>query len=216
MIQSLVFLTISKWLLIRSFYVSYSCENSFPSRKGVFLLLGKNEKGEVCMEFTFDLEKNKEQILEFKEFILEHKEMPGALIPVLQEAQVKFGYLPREIMALIAKGLEVPASKVFGVATYYSQFTFIPKGKHNISICLGTACYVKGAQDILEEFQNILGIKGGETTPDLQFSITDCRCVGDCSKAPVVVIDEDVYAKVKKSDVKDLIAKYSKEVENID
>jgi NADH:ubiquinone oxidoreductase subunit E len=119
-------------------------------------------------------------------------------------------------MEIIARGLDVPASKVFGVATYYSQFTFIPKGKHNISICLGTACYVKGAQGILEEFENILGIKGGETTPDLQFSITDCRCVGDCSIAPVVVVDEDVYAKVKKADVKDIIQKYSLEVECVD
>ncbi|WP_303864619.1 NAD(P)H-dependent oxidoreductase subunit E [Alkalibaculum bacchi] len=168
------------------------------------------------MEFTFDLEKNKEKILEFKGFLSDHKDMPGALIPALQEAQVKFGYLPQEVMEIIARGLDVPASKVFGVATYYSQFTFIPKGKHNISICLGTACYVKGAQGILEEFENILGIKGGETTPDLQFSITDCRCVGDCSIAPVVVVDEDVYAKVKKADVKDIIQKYSLEVECVD
>ena len=168
------------------------------------------------MEFTFDLEKNKEKILEFKGFLSDHKEMAGALIPVLQEAQVKFGYLPQEVMEIIARGLDVPASKVFGVATYYSQFTFIPKGKHNISICLGTACYVKGAQGIWEEFENILGIKGGETTPDLQFSITDCRCVGDCSIAPVVVVDEDVYAKVKKSDVKDIVQKYSLEVESVD
>lgn len=165
------------------------------------------------MDFTFDMEKNKEKVQYLKSFIEDNKELPGALIPVLQEAQFQFGYLAKEIMEMISRGLDIPVSKVFGVATYYTQFTFIPKGENNISVCLGTACYVKGAQDILEEVQNILGIKDGETTADLKFSITSTRCVGDCSLAPVVLVNDDVYPTVKKKQVKEIIDKYRVEVE---
>ena len=164
------------------------------------------------MEFTFDMEKNKEKIHNLSHFIKENKDVPGALIPILQEAQGVFGYLSREVMEMIAVGIGVPMSKVYGVATYYTQFTFIPQGENNISVCLGTACYVKGAREILEEFENLLGIKAGETTPDLKFSITPTRCVGDCSLAPVVLINEDVYPKVSKKEIKDIIDKYRGEV----
>lgn len=167
------------------------------------------------MEFIFDMEKNKEKIQNFSHFIDVNKEVPGALIPILQEAQGVFGYLPREIMEMIAIGLGVTMSKVYGVATYYAQFTFIPQGENNISVCLGTACYVKGAQEILEEFENLLGIKSGETTPDLKFSITPTRCVGDCSLAPVVLINEDVYPNVKRKEIKDIINKYRVEVQSL-
>lgn len=164
------------------------------------------------MEFVFDKEKNKEKIESFKMFIQDHKETPGALMPVLQEAQEVFGYLPREIMQLISRTLKIPMAEIYGVATFYSQFSFIPKGKNIISVCLGTACYVKGAQAILEEIEAVLGIKAGSTTPDLKFSIDSTRCVGDCSLAPVIVINEDVYAKVTKNKVKELIEKYRNEV----
>ena len=99
------------------------------------------------------------------------------------------------------------------MATFYSQFSFIPKGENVISICLGTACYVKGAQAILEEFENTLGIKSGSTTPDLKFSINSTRCIGECSLAPVITINEDTYAKVTKNQVKSLIEKYGNEVQ---
>jgi len=164
------------------------------------------------MEFVFDKEKNKEKIESFKMFIQDHKDTPGVLMPVLQEAQEVFGYLPREIMQLISRSLKIPMAEIYGVATFYSQFSFIPKGKNIISVCLGTACYVKGAQAILEESEAVLGIKAGNTTPDLKFSIDSTRCVGDCSLAPVIVINEDVYAKVTKNKVKELIEKYRNEV----
>ncbi|WP_313339082.1 NADH-quinone oxidoreductase subunit NuoE [Sedimentibacter sp.] len=164
------------------------------------------------MEFVFDKEKNKEKIESFKMFIQDHKETPGVLMPVLQEAQEIFGYLPREILQLISSSLRIPMAEIYGVATFYSQFSFIPKGKNTISVCLGTACYVKGAQAILEEIETVLGIKAGSTTPDLKFSIDSTRCVGDCSLAPVIVINEDVYAKVTKDKVKELIEKYRSEV----
>lgn len=164
------------------------------------------------MEFKFDKEKNKEKIEDFKLFIYEHKETQGALMPVLQEAQGVFGYLPLEILQLISRLLNIPMAEIYGVATFYSQFSFIPKGENIISVCLGTACYVKGAQAILEEIESQLGIKAGFTTPDLKFSITSTRCVGDCSLAPVIIINEDVYPRVAKNDVKEVIQKYRSEV----
>lgn len=164
------------------------------------------------MEFVFDKEKNKEKIESFKMFILDHKNTPGALMPILQEAQEVFGYLPLEILQLISRLLNIPMSEIYGVATFYSQFSFIPKGENIISVCLGTACYVKGAQAILEEIENVLGIKAGNTTPDLKFSISSTRCVGECSLAPVITINEDIYAKVTKDKIKELIEKYRNEV----
>jgi NADH:ubiquinone oxidoreductase subunit E len=164
------------------------------------------------MEFKFDKEKNKDKIEQFKIFIEEHKDMPGVLMPVLQEAQVMFGYLPLEILQLISRRLNIPMAEIYGVATFYSQFSFIPRGKNIISVCLGTACYVKGAQTILEEIEDQLEIKAGYTTPDLLFSINSCRCVGDCSKAPVILVNEDVYPKVKKEEVKEILSKYRSEV----
>jgi NADH:ubiquinone oxidoreductase subunit E len=164
------------------------------------------------MEFKFDVEKNKDNIEKFKLFIEEHKDMPGALMPVLQEAQNIFGYLPLEILQMISRKLNIPMSEIYGVATFYAQFSFIPKGKYIISVCLGTACYVKGAQQILEEIEAQLGIKAGYTTPDLLFSINSCRCVGDCSKAPVILVNEDVYPKVTKDEVKEILDKYRSEV----
>lgn len=165
------------------------------------------------MEFVFDKEKNKEKIESFKMFIRDHKNTQGALMPVLQEAQGVFGFLPLEILQMISRLLNIPMAEIYGVATFYSQFSFIPKGENTISVCLGTACYVKGAQAILEEIENTLGIKSGSTTPDLKFSINSTRCIGECSLAPVITINEDTYAKVTKNQVKSLIEKYGNEVE---
>lgn len=164
------------------------------------------------MEFSFDKEKNKEKIETFRMFVEQHKEDKGALMPVLQEAQIIFGYLPLEILQMISKILFVPMSEIYGVATFYSQFSFIPKGENIISVCLGTACYVKGATTILEEIEKQLGIKTGNTTPDLKFSIDSTRCLGDCSLAPVILINENVYAKVQKENVKEILQKYRDEV----
>ncbi|WMM25009.1 NADH-quinone oxidoreductase subunit NuoE [Tissierella sp. MB52-C2] len=160
------------------------------------------------MEFKFDLEENKEKIQEFRNFIRENKDKQGALMPVLQEAQGKFGYLPNEILEVVSRDLNVPLSEIYGVATFYSQFTFIPKGENNISVCLGTACYVKGAEKVLEEIENVLGIKCGGTTPDLKFSITPTRCIGACGLAPVININDDTHGRLKPEDIKAIIEKY--------
>jgi len=164
------------------------------------------------MGFKLDMEKNKEKIKEFMDFIDDNRNKPGILMPVLQEAQEKFGYLPEEILELISKELKIPLAEIYGVATFYSQFTFVPKGKYNISVCLGTACYVKGADKILEELEKVLGIKSGETTPDLKFSITPTRCLGACGLAPVININGETYGKLKPEDIKGIIEKYNEEV----
>ena len=129
-------------------------------------------------------------------------------MPVLQEAQSIFGYLPEEIMDLIAKRMKIFPAKVFGVATFYSQFSFIPKGKYQVSVCMGTACYVKGAQEILDEFCDRIGVAVGGTSEDLKFSVAQTRCIGECNLAPVVTINEDVYAYIKKADIRRIMRKY--------
>ena len=149
-----------------------------------------------------------EQELQLKEVIEKYKDMRGALLPVLQEAQGIYGYLPIEVQRMVADGLGISLSEVYGVATFYAQFSLTPKGQHRISVCLGTACYVKGADKILAEFEKILCIKSGECTPDGMFSIDSCRCVGACGLAPVVMIDEDVYGKITPADVQGIIDSY--------
>lgn len=157
------------------------------------------------MEYTFDLEKNKDKLTEYKDFLIRIKATNGALMPALQKAQELFNYLPKEVLKIVSDELRIPLAEIYGVATFYSQFSFIPKGENQISVCLGTACYVKGAQAILEEFEKELGIKQGETTSDLKFSINEARCLGDCSKAPVVMINSTLFPLVKKKDVKKIL-----------
>ena len=125
-----------------------------------------------------------------------YKDTPGKLMPVLQEAQDIYGYLPYEIQQRISEALDIPISDVYGVASFYSQFNLTPKGKHRISVCLGTACYVKGASKVLERIEEKLGIKNGECTEDRLFSIDSCRCVGACGLAPVIMIDDEVYGNL--------------------
>ena len=151
---------------------------------------------------------DKEKMEKLEEIINEHKTQDGALIPVLHEAQELFGYLPEEVQQKIADGLGVSLAEVYGVATFYSRFTLTPKGKYNIQLCLGTACYVKGADKILLKLEELLGIKVGETTPDGKFSIEGARCVGACGLAPVMVINEEVYGKVTPEMVKGILDKY--------
>lgn len=160
------------------------------------------------MEIVFDKIKNKEKIEEFEIYINDNKDRMGALMPVLQFAQEHFGYLPLEMLQLVSRRLNIPLSEIYGVCTFYSQFTFVPVGEYKINVCLGTACYVNGAQTILEEIEKELGIKHGQTTPDLKFSIIEARCLGDCSLAPVVIINEDVYPNLKKDDIKAMIDNY--------
>ena len=136
----------------------------------------------------------------------------SALIYVLKEAQGIFGYLPKEVQLHIAGKLNVSPAKVYGVVSFYSYFSTTPVGEHKINVCLGTACFVKGANAVLAEFEKQLGIKSGETTPDLKFTIECLRCVGACGLAPVVVVDGKVYSRVTPDDVTSIIDEY-KEVE---
>lgn len=129
----------------------------------------------------------------------------GELINILHEAQHLQGYLPEEMQRLIAHKLNIPVSKVYGVVTFYTFFTMTPKGKYPISVCMGTACYVRGSEKLLEEFKRVLGIEVGETTPDGKFSLDCLRCVGACGLAPVVIIGEKVYGRLQSVDVKKII-----------
>ena len=149
-----------------------------------------------------------EQEQKLLEVIAQNKDLPGALLPVLHEAQEIYGYLPIEVQQMVADGLGISLSEVYGVATFYSRFSLTPKGKHKISVCLGTACYVKGSDKILAEVEKKLGIKSGECTPDGLFSIDSCRCVGACGLAPVMMIDEEVYGKLTPQSVAKILDKY--------
>lgn len=150
----------------------------------------------------------KEQEEKLMAVIEAHKEDPGALMPVLQGAQEIYGYLPIEVQTMVAEGLDKPLSEVYGVATFYSQFSLNPKGKYQIGVCLGTACYVKGSNLIVEKIQEILGIKVGECTLDRKFSLDATRCIGACGLAPVMTINDDVYGKLEPDQIPDILAKY--------
>ncbi|HXK81098.1 MAG TPA: NADH-quinone oxidoreductase subunit NuoE [Bacteroidales bacterium] len=146
--------------------------------------------------------------LKIKEICASFNNNPGELINVLHKVQEHFGYLPAEIQEIVALNLGISVSKVYGVVTFYSFFTMLPKGKYPISICTGTACYVRGAEKVLEEFKKELGIKVGETTPDGKFSLNCLRCVGACGLAPVVMIGDKTYGRVAPEEVKNILNEY--------
>ena len=149
-----------------------------------------------------------EQEAQLLQVIEEHKADPGALMPVLQGAQAIYGYLPIEVQKIISDKMGIPMEKIYGVVTFYAQFSLYPKGKYNISVCLGTACYVKGSGDIYDKLQEVLGIAGGECTADGKFSLEACRCIGACGLAPVLTVNEDVYGRLTVDDVADILKKY--------
>lgn len=132
----------------------------------------------------------------------------GSLIHVLHHAQHLFGYLPKEVMLFVARKVDIPAANVFGVVSFYSFFTTNPVGEYTLSVCMGTACYVRGAEKILDEFKSKLGIASGETTPDNLFTLKDVRCVGACGLAPIVIVGEKVYGRVKLDQVDGIINDY--------
>jgi NADP-reducing hydrogenase subunit HndA len=150
-----------------------------------------------------------EQEAELKAFIAEHCNDESNVMTVMQKAQDIYGYLPIEVQEMIAEGMGVPLEKVYGVATFYAQFALSPKGEHNVSVCLGTACYVKGSGDILDKFKEKLGIDVGECTPDGKFSLEACRCLGACGLAPVLTVNGEVYGRLTTDDVDKILAKYS-------
>ena len=151
----------------------------------------------------------KEQEEALKKVIAENKDQKGSLMPIMQKAQDIYGYLPIEVQTMIADGMGIPLEKVYGVATFYSQFSLNPKGKYQISVCLGTACYVKGSGDVYAKIEEILGIKGGECTPDGKFSLDACRCVGACGLAPVMMINDEVFGRLKPDDVKGILEQFN-------
>ncbi len=150
----------------------------------------------------------KEQEARLLKLIEEHKDQKGALMPVLQGAQEIYGYLPIEVQEIVSKGLGIPLEEIYGVATFYSQFTLNPKGQYKISVCLGTACYVKGSGDIFNKLSEKLGIKSGGCTPDGKFSLDACRCIGACGLAPVMTINDEVYGRLTVDDLDDILSKY--------
>jgi len=154
------------------------------------------------------VELKKKDVDTIKEICKTFENKPGELINVLHKTQHAFGYLPAEIQEVVAMELNVPLAKVYGVVTFYSFFSMVPKGKHPVSICTGTACYVRGAENVLAEFKKELKIEVGETTPDGMFSISCLRCVGACGLAPVVMVGDKTYGRVSPEMVKDIIKEY--------
>ena len=150
----------------------------------------------------------KEQEEKLMQVIAELKGQRGATMPLLQRAQDIYGYLPEEVLKKISDETQIPLEKLYGVATFYSQFSLNPKGKYQISVCLGTACYVKGSGDIYNALMDKLGIAGGECTPDGKFSLDACRCVGACGLAPVMMVNDEVYGRLTVDDVDDVLKKY--------
>ena len=150
----------------------------------------------------------KEQEEKLLAVIAELKSQAGCLMPIMQKAQDIYGYLPIEVQTIIADELGIPLEKVYGVATFYAQFALYPKGKYKISVCLGTACYVKGSGDLYNALMEKLGIAGGECTPDGKFSLEACRCIGACGLAPVLTVNDDVYGRLTVDDLDKILAKY--------
>ncbi len=154
------------------------------------------------------IELRPDQIEKIHSFCDEFNNEPGELINVLHRSQGEFGYLPAEVQEVIAEKMKMPVAKVYGVVTFYSFFTMIPKGEFPISICTGTACYVRGAENVLAEFKKQLDIQVGETSPDGKFSLSCLRCVGACGLAPVVQVGDKTYGRVAPDDVKGIIEEY--------
>ena len=155
-----------------------------------------------------DCNNNMDKYAALQQVIETLKDEPGCLMPIMQQAQDIFGYLPEDVQNIIAKGLDIPVSDVYGVATFYAQFNLEPKGKYIISVCLGTACYVKGAQLVLDELEKVLGVPAGSTTPDGLFTLNATRCLGACGLAPVIMINDDVYGRMTPDQVAGIIEKY--------
>jgi NADH:ubiquinone oxidoreductase subunit E len=150
----------------------------------------------------------KEKLDKLEHIINEHKEQQGALMPILHETQELFGYLPEEAQMRISEVLGISMAEIYGVATFYSRFTLKPRGKYTIGVCLGTACYVKNSQGVIEKIQKELGIEPGDTTKDGLFTLEATRCIGCCGLAPVMTVGDDVYGKMVPEDVPEILKKY--------
>lgn len=170
--------------------------------------MGVAEKNKILSIEEMEQEEERAKLEEISRLIEKNRGREGILIQVLHSAQEIYGYLPLHIQVLIAKGLNRPLSEVSGVVTFYALFSTTPRADHAIKICMGTACYVRGGQHIVDRLNEELGIASGETTEDGKFSIEICRCVGACGLAPVVMIDEDVHQQVNPDKIEKILAKY--------
>lgn len=157
---------------------------------------------------SIKIELRQEDIEKIKEICLSFNNDPQDLINVLHKCQEHFGYLPAEVQEVVSNELDVPVAKIYGVVTFYSFFTMTPKGRHPISICMGTACYVRGAEKVLDEFKKELNLQVGQTTTDGKFSLSSLRCVGACGLAPVVLVGDKTYGRVAPDDVKNIMKEY--------
>ncbi len=147
-------------------------------------------------------------LTQIQKIIVETDGKAGAAIRVLQQAQGLIGYLPPPVLETISKSMKVPLSEIYGIVSFYSFFTMVPKGKHVIQVCMGTSCYVKGGQKILNALKKDFGLESGGITPDGKFSLETVRCLGCCGLSPVIAIGEDVHRKVKPSQIKDIVSSY--------
>ena len=150
-----------------------------------------------------------EQVKEFNDLLEENKNKKDCIMPVLQKTQSIFGYIPEESVSLISNALNIATSEIFGIITFYSQFTLTPKAKYNLDICLGTACFVLGANEILEKILSKLGVRVGEMTKDGKWIVTSCRCLGCCGLAPAITINGEVYGKLKVEDIDKIIDSFN-------
>ena len=157
---------------------------------------------------SIKIELRQEDVNKIREICSSFKNDPQELINVLHKCQEHFGYLPAEVQEVISNELVVPVAKIYGVVTFYSFFTMTPKGKHPVSICMGTACYVRGAEKVLEEFKKELGLQVGQTSADGKFSLSSLRCVGACGLAPVVMVGDKTYGRVAPDDVRNILKEY--------
>ena len=157
---------------------------------------------------TLPFQGTPEQEAQLKQVIESHKGQKGAVIPVLHEAQAIYGYLPIEVQEMISEGLDVPLAEIYGIVTFYAQFSLNPKGRYQIGVCLGTACYVKGSGDILDKVKELLNIEVGECSADGKFSLDATRCIGACGLAPVMTVNDDVYGRLTVDEVEGILKKY--------
>lgn len=157
---------------------------------------------------SIKIELRQEDIEKIREICGSFGKDPQELINVLHKCQEHFGYLPAEIQEVVSNELDVPVAKIYGVVTFYSFFTMTPKGRHPVSICMGTACYVRGAEKVLDEFKKELGLQVGQTTKDGKFSLSNLRCVGACGLAPVVLVGDKTYGRVAPDDVRNILREY--------
>jgi len=163
----------------------------------------KNVDIDISKEFT------PAQLKKVDEIIAKYKNKPGALIPVLEETQMVLEFLPMPILKIIANGLDLPLSQVYGVVTFYSFFTMSPRGKYTVRVCLGTACYVRGGKALYENLKQELKVEEGETTEDRRFTLETVRCIGACGLGPVIFVNDNVHGRLKPAKVKEVLNKYN-------